>query len=220
MFQGGYTFVVKKKLFLFHTGVTSRTGVRPYKQMELYTDQYYVKRIQEGDVSCFACLLNKYSHQVHTLIRRVVTRREDAEELTQDVFLKVYRSISSFKGDCSFSTWIYRIAYNTAISETRKRKIEYLAMDDTLFEQVSEEEVAGRMNESTREEQLEYLERAIECLLPEERALILLYYREQKTIEEIVVITELTTSNVKTKLFRIRKKLFVLFKQMEEKDEK
>ena len=123
-----------------------------------------------GDTGCFACLLDKYSRPVHSLILKTVRNKEDAEELAQDVFMKVFRNLPSFKGDCSFSTWIYRIAYNTAISE----------------------------------------------LPPDERALILLFYHKEKTIEELTVITGLSASNAKVKLHRIRKKLFVLIKGMEE----
>lgn len=186
--------------------------------MELYTDLYYVKRIQEGDISCFACLLDKYSRQVHSLILKVVCSREDAEELAQDVFMKVYKNISSFKGNSSFSTWIYRIAYNTAISATRKRKMEYLTIEESQINNVSEKEVAEMMGEADTSKQIEQLETAIGLLSPDERGLILLYYMQEKTIEDLVEITGLTASNIKTKLFRIRKKLFVLLKELEEKE--
>ena len=69
--------------------------------MELYTDTYYIQRIQAGDTACFACLLDKYSRPVHSLILKVVRNREDAEELAQDVFMKVFKHLSSFKGECS-----------------------------------------------------------------------------------------------------------------------
>ena len=68
--------------------------------MELYTDTYYIQRIQAGDTTCFACLLDKYSRPVHSLILKVVRNREDAEELAQDVFMKVFKNLSSFKGEC------------------------------------------------------------------------------------------------------------------------
>ncbi|MDR2969233.1 MAG: RNA polymerase sigma factor [Tannerellaceae bacterium] len=186
--------------------------------MELYTDLYYVKRIQEGDVNCFACLLDRYSRQVHSLILKVVGSREDAEELAQDVFMKVYKNISSFRENSSFSTWIYRIAYNTAISATRKRKVEYLAIEETQISNVSEEEVAGMMGQTDTSAQVERLEKAIELLPPDERGIILLYYMQEKTVEDLVHITGLTASNIKIKLFRIRKKLFVFLKEMEEKE--
>lgn len=203
---------------MFRLGVTALPGVRPYKQMELYTDLYYVKRIQEGDVNCFTCLLDKYSRQVHSLILKVVGSREDAEELTQDVFMKVYKNISSFRENSSFSTWLYRIAYNTAISATRKRKTEYSVIEETQINNVSEEEVAAMMGQTDTSAQVELLEKAVGLLPPDERGIILLYYMQEKTVDDLVGITGLTASNIKIKLFRIRKKLFVLLKEMEERE--
>ncbi|WP_280749314.1 sigma-70 family RNA polymerase sigma factor [Parabacteroides sp. PF5-9] len=184
--------------------------------MELYTDTYYIQRIQAGDTACFACLLDKYSLQVYTLIVRIVQNREDAEELAQDVFLKVFKNLSSFKGDSSFSTWIYRIAYNTAVSEMRKKRYEFLAIDEQLINNASENDIAEALNQTDANEQVEQLESALALLPPDERALILLYYMQQKSTEEIASIAELTVSNVKTKLYRIRKKLFVLLKNIGE----
>ena len=119
--------------------VTYLPGLRPLSTMELYTDIYYIQRIQAGDVACFACLLDKYSRPIHSLILKVVRSQEEAEELAQDTFMKVFKNLASFKGDCSFSTWIYRIAYNTAISSVRKKRYEFLAIEETTLENVSEE---------------------------------------------------------------------------------
>jgi RNA polymerase sigma-70 factor (ECF subfamily) len=183
--------------------------------MELYSDTYYIHRIQKGDTACFACLLDKYSHSVFSLIFKVIQNREDAEELTQDVFIKVFKHLSSFNGTCSFSTWLYRIAYNTAISETRKKKRELLPINEDLINNISEKEVEEILGRADNATQVEMLEKALTQLSTEERALVFLFYKEEKTIEEISSISELTKSNVKTKLFRIRKKLFVLLKEME-----
>ena len=196
--------------------VTLQPDLRPLYRMELYTDTYYIERIQAGDTASFACLLDKYSRQVFSLIVKVVGNREDAEELAQDVFVKVYRNLSSFKGDSSFSTWIYRIAYNTAISETRKKKHEFLAIEETVISNVSEEEVAEAFGRSDTSEQMNKLDAALAQLPPDERAIILLFYMKEKSIDEIAEITVLSASNVKVKLHRIRKKLFVILKGMEE----
>lgn len=185
--------------------------------MELYSDTYYIHRIREGDAACFACLLDKYSRPVYSLIYKVVRNREDAEELTQDVFIKVFKHLSSFNETCSFSTWLYRITYNVAISATRKRKHEFLSIDDALIHNISEREVEELLGRTDEAKWVQMLEEALGLLPAEERALILLFYTEEKTVEEITLISGLTKSNVKTKLFRIRKKLFVLLKEMEER---
>ena len=187
--------------------VTYLPGLRPLSTMELYTDTYYIQRIQAGDVACFVCLLDKYSRPINSLILKVVQNQEEAEELAQDTFMKVFKNLASFKGDCSFSTWIYRIAYNIFY--------EFLAIEETTLENVSEEEITNLFGQTESTEQVQRLEVALEQLLPDERALILLFYWKEKTIEELVSITGLTASNIKVKLHRIRKKLFVLLNGMD-----
>ncbi|WP_080905791.1 RNA polymerase sigma factor [Parabacteroides sp. Marseille-P3160] len=184
--------------------------------MNLYTDSYYIQRIQAGETDCFACLLDKYSRQVYSLVYRIVENREDAEELSQDVFMKAFRSLSSFKGESSFSTWLYKITYNTAVSATRKKKTEWLAIDDSAMENVPEESTDSFFGQVDEKEQLDYLNKALEQLPPDERGLITLFYMKEKSVEEIVSITGLSASNVKTKMYRIRKKLYALMKAMEE----
>lgn len=204
--------------FLLLPVVTKMPNLRPLDRMELYSDTYYIKRIVAGDTGSFACLLDRYSRPVHSLIFKMVRNKEDAEELAQDVFLKVFRNLPSFKADCSFSTWVYRIAYNTAISELRWKKLEFVAIEESQIENVSEEEIDRLLDRTSGNGQLDRLEKALAQLPPDERALILLFYWRQKTVEELTGITGLGASNVKVKLHRIRKKLFVLIKEMEDQE--
>lgn len=181
--------------------------------MELYTDAYYIKRVLEGDTASFACLIDKYGKPIHGLILRVVGNKEDAEELAQDTFLKAFKSLPSFKGDCGFSTWIYRIAYNSAISHVRKRRQEFLAIEEDAMESVAEEEEEEMFGEDGPEERIRKLEEALTRIPPDERALILLFYWKGKSVEELTTITGLTASNIKVKLYRIRKKLAIFIKE-------
>lgn len=186
--------------------------------MERLSDNYYVEKVRSGETDCFAYLLERYSVQVFSMIVKIVGNREDAEELAQDVFVKVYSSLSSFRGESSFSTWIYRIAYNIAVSAMRKRKVEFTPVDEDKMAGIPDDEPDGMMfGMKDPDERLSCLNQALEQLLPEERAMIMLFYKDNKSMEEIAVITRLTETNVKTRIFRIRKKLFVLIKAMEEK---
>lgn len=169
-----------------------------------------IERIRQGETNQFSYLLSRYSNVIYSLIARIIPSKEDAEELTQDTFLKAFRKLDTFKGDCSFSTWLFRIAYNTAVSATRKSKIVFPLIDETALARVADEEADAVFEEEENEELLQKLEVALGQLNPEERALITLYYTENKPIAEIASIMELTTDNVKIKLFRIRKKLYVL----------
>jgi len=184
--------------------------------MEKQSDSYYVEKTLSGDTGSFTPLLERYSRQVFTLIVRIVENREDAEELAQDTFVKAYSSLARFRSESSFSTWLYRIAYNTAISATRKKAPDRVPLEEAVLTEEAEETVFG---ESDADMRPVYLNRALTQLPPDEQAMITLFYKDDKSMEEIAVITGLTETNVKTKMFRIRKKLFVLIKKMEGKQD-
>ena len=106
--------------------------------------------------------------------------------------------------------------YNTAISETRKKRHEFLAIEESVINNVSEQEVAEALDRTDSSDQIQMLDAALAQLPPDERAIILLFYMKEKTIDEVATITGLTASNIKVKLHRIRKKLFFVLKGMEE----
>lgn len=143
----------------------------------------------------------------------MVNSESDAEELTQDTFLKAFQHLSSFNRKSQFSTWIYRIAYNTALTALRKKNIE-LTADEKLWNTISDTETDDLLDD-TSENQIEKLREALNRLPTDERALITFFYEEEKNISEIAVITGLTEGNVKIKLYRLRKKLAAW---MQEKD--
>ena len=178
--------------------------------MENKDELIYIKRILEGETKLFSYFLQRYSNSVFSMVVRIVQSREDAEELTQDTFLKVFKKLDTFKGDCSFSTWMFRIAYNTAVSFTRKKKITLPAIEDSMIDTVPDDALTGFFDEDENEKKLQELEKAIALLNAEEKALITLFYLEAKTVNELAVIFDLTIENVRVKLFRARKKLFVL----------
>ena len=160
-------------------------------------------------------LLTENYERYYRLAFKLMRNQDDALDVVQE---SAYRAIKDCKGVRNkdyLSTWIYRIAYNTAISSVRKKRYEFLAIEETTLENVSEEEITNLFGQTESTEQVQRLEVALEQLLPDERALILLFYWKEKTIEELVSITGLTASNIKVKLHRIRKKLFVLLNGMD-----
>ena len=174
-----------------------------------HDDIHIIKEILGGKSEQFENILNRYSGQVFNLIAHIVPCKEDAEELTQDVFIKVFRQLSSFKEESSFSTWIYRIATNTALSAARKKKHATINIEDNTHGDIPDELLDEALDNDS-EEQLQRLSEAIDRLDAEERALITLYYMNERPIEEVATIMGLTQSNVKTKLYRTRKKLYLL----------
>jgi len=169
-----------------------------------------VKHILDGETQMFSQLLKRYQRPVHSLIRQIIPCREDAEELTQDVFIKAYNSLGKFRGDCSLSTWLYRIAYNTAISATRKNKFYFPDIDDNFLNNIPDDVVDNILEKTEDEKLLQKLESAVDKLDIEGKTLISLYYTEDKPVNEIAEIMQLSPENVKVKLFRTRKKLVFL----------
>ena len=164
----------------------------------------------------FGYFLQKYGEQVFHLILRIVGNREDAEELTQDVFLKAFGQLSGFRGKSSFSTWLYAIASHTAVSHVRKQNFATSVMDEQELSALSDKVVDEALDEEN-EERIALLRHAIGQLEAEEQAIVTLFYEEEKSLHDLARITGLTESNLKVKLHRIRKKLYLLMKKEEEK---
>lgn len=170
-----------------------------------------IRQIIDGATDRYAELVELHQSEVFALIVRIVGSEEEAEELTQDVFLKAYTNLRQFRAKSSFSTWLYRIAYNEAMSHTRRRKEVTIPLDERRVAQVSEHELEG-WESSELEEEIERLIGAIESLPSEERALITMFYYNDFTAERCAEITKQSVANVKTKLHRIRKKLYLMVK--------
>lgn len=168
-----------------------------------------ISSVLAGKTERFSYFLDTYGQQVFNLIVRMTGSPEDAEELTQDTFMKAFEHLSAFNGNSSFSTWIYRIAYNTTLSALRKKRNEVLSFDDKLWKSVSDTQVDEALDTDS-EEQIEKLQQALSTLPADEQALVTLFYEEEKTISDICYILHFSESNAKVKLHRIRKKLYLL----------
>lgn len=104
-----------------------------------------IRRIVNGETDLYAILARRYGRVVYTLVSRIVGCAEDAEELAQDVFLKAFRNLHRFNGRSSFPTWLFRIAYNTAVSETRRRKREWACIDQARLANLPTAKPSGWM---------------------------------------------------------------------------
>ncbi len=178
--------------------------------MQTDTDQYLIQQTLQGDTSAFAKLVDKYQSYVFTIVVRMVKVREEAEEVSQDTFIKAYESLGSFRGESKFSSWLYSIAYRKALDNLRKNKKH---KSFQLLEEITESDVGVVENGLQQMETAERKEKIQECImqLPEvEAALITLYYFEEQSIKELAVVTKLSEENIKVKLYRSRKKLFNL----------
>ena len=178
--------------------------------MQQEEEQQLIRRIVNGETDLYAIFAERYGRVVYTLVWRIVGCPEDAEELAQDVFLKAYRSLPRFNGRSSFPTWLFRIAYNTAVSETRRRKREWACIDEQRLASLPDSETDRLDRQQETQENIAALNRAVEQLEPEERALVSLFYYEEYSVGECAGIMGISESNVKVRLHRIRKKLYIL----------
>ncbi len=180
--------------------------------MGIAEDNHLAERIRSGDAGGYPVLIDRFGRAVFSTICRIVGSREDAEELTQDVFLKVFDHIGHYRGESSLSTWIYRIAYNHAISALRKNKRRGVSVGGDILEKQAADE-SPPMERKDGEASLAALEKALARLPADEAMLITLFYYDDKSVEELSCITGLSLSNVKVKLHRIRKKIYVCIQE-------
>lgn len=176
--------------------------------MKYQDDNYYIEKVLNGDSSAYASLVAKHKNLVFSIALKVLNNREDAEEIAQDAFIKAYNSLRSFEKKSKFSTWLYRIVYNAAISHTRKRMLETIPMDNYVIHNYSEEYLRPGIDEVNTDEQQALLSKAMKNLTDEDTLLINLFYHGNNSVEDISTITGLSSSNVKVRLHRIRKKLY------------
>jgi RNA polymerase sigma factor (sigma-70 family) len=175
-------------------------------------DQHIISDVLSGQVSAYSELVEKYQSLAFTLAIRMVGNKQEAEEVAQDAFIKAYGSLKSFRGSSKFSSWLYRIIYNTSISLLRKRQRERKVFDDNRNVEIQfmADEIYYQDNEYT----MMALEKSMESLEPEEKFIVSLFYYENSAISEIARITGLSESNVKVKLHRSRKKLYDKLKSL------
>lgn len=173
----------------------------------LMDEQRLIVRILDGHAEDYGYFLERYGGEVFAIVSRLVPNREDAEELTQDAFVRAYSRLDSFIGRSSFSTWVCRIAYTVAVSWLRKKRIKYLNIDD--HPHASDDEVDEVLDDESR---LDDLRGAISLLRPDEQLLLELFYFESRPLADIAYILDVEPGTIATRLHRIRRKLYSIMK--------
>jgi len=175
--------------------------------MELQAEKYLIRRIQGGDRDAFGKLVDAYSDLVYTLCLRMLHAEAEAEEAAQDIFIKAFRSLSSFQEKARFSTWLYRIAYNHCISVIRK-KVRMIDLVDDVPDMEPDESSLSGLDLISGEERSRYLKKALDSLGETDAVVVTLFYLEEMSLNEIAEITALSGSNIRIKLHRARKKMY------------
>ena len=169
-------------------------------------EEKVIESIKNGNANSFSLIVDGYKNMVYTLCIQLVKDNMQAEELAQDAFLKAYKNLSSYRGESKFSTWLYKIAYNTCLSALRKKKIEQTELNESITGGSNNEGLTNLENADRHV----MLEQVLDSLKEEDRAIIQLFYLEEMSIKEINEITGVSESNIKVKLHRSKAKLKTL----------
>jgi RNA polymerase sigma-70 factor (ECF subfamily) len=172
------------------------------------SDKEIIQKVLEGDVQAFALLIDRHKAKAMTLAVRILKNREDAEEALQDSFVRVYRALSLFEWKSSFSTWLYRIVYNTCATAAGKKNRNYpLSIDmedeDGLKTEIKSDELQPDLRIES-DEFAKIVNEEVEKLPVAYGSTFTLFAIQDMSYEEIVQVTGLPLGTVKARLFRAR----------------
>ncbi len=170
-------------------------------------DSILIREIREnGSDAAFAKLMKKYQERVYWMVRRTIFDQDDADGITQEVFITVYQKIHQFREDSQFFTWLYKIASNMVLQSLRKKKLRNMVGLDQVSEIHSSDEPTAE-SEMIKSEWNEKLKAAIETLPPQQRLVFNMRYFEELSYEEISGILDKTTGGLKANYFHAVQKI-------------
>ncbi|WP_016778492.1 RNA polymerase sigma factor [Anaerophaga thermohalophila] len=169
-------------------------------------DSELVNQAKEGQTEAFSRLVEKYRQKVFQTSMGFLHNADDAEDLTQDIFVKVWHSLKSFDGRSTFSTWLYRIAVNQAINRVRKNKLRSFV---GINNEVNESQYSGNYAEENleREEQKKQIWQAINKLKSNQKKAFVLFYYQELSIKEVAEVMDMSQKATESLVFRARKNL-------------
>ncbi len=191
--------------------------------MPALNNEDLIRELQAGDVSAFKEFFDAYSSLVFNVAFRMLQNKEDAEDVTQDVFFHAFRSLKEFRGESQLSTWLYRIAVNTSLNFQRKRKRErWLSLDFGSDESEDPREVASTdanpQDDLERNEIELVVQKAINSLPKKQRIALLLHRYEGLSYEEIAKVMNVSVPSVESRLHRAKQALALKLITLRPKD--
>lgn len=180
------------------------------------TDEELVQFIiHNGNTSLFGILYDRYGQKVYQKCLGFAESRDAAEDLTQDVFVKLYLNLKSFRGEAKFSTWLYSFTYNHCVNYSksilRRQRDNVELQEEALYVSTADEEVT---DEEIFSLTVEKLQEALGLIDPEDKIVLLMKYQDDKSIKDIAQLLELGESAVKMRLHRAKKKIVELYNSL------
>jgi len=200
----------------------------PQQGLRNASDQEVVVAARNGVEAAYRELVRRYERTVFSLLYRMVRNREQAEDLSQETFIKVLNALGSYRPEYKFSSWVFKIANNAAIDHLRKRELDTLSLEGSPHADTPEkleatalqigEKAESALDAVANKELGGEIERAIAKLRPEYRTCILLRHVEGRAYEEIAEMLDLPLGTVKTYIHRARNELRIALAHLKRND--
>lgn len=174
-------------------------------------DSEYIQKVLNGDANAYRYFVEKYRDMAYSIAISIVKNTQIAEEVTQDAFLKAYRSLYQFEHRSKFSTWLYKIVTNEGFKRLRKKDLKYID-DVNELNGINYSDINNSISQLTELEQKYYINKTLEKLTPNDSLILRLFYLDEKNLKEIGEITGFSRTNIKTILHRARKRLYIELK--------
>ncbi|USD25735.1 RNA polymerase sigma factor [Flagellimonas marinaquae] len=205
-----------KKLFLILINNHDKAFLDSKDPYSRYSDEKLVKQIvADNDTMLFGKLYDRYAQMVYNKCYGFAKSEDEAEDLTQDVFLQLFIKLRTFKGKSKFSTWLYSFTYNFCVNyvnRNKQRKIQ----DNSVQVENSEYKLTQEVSdESLFEMKTDKLKKAMELIAVEDKSILLLKYQDGASIKELVDLMEIGESAVKMRLKRAKERLLEIYKTLE-----
>jgi len=173
------------------------------------TDEQLIAKVLAGDQAAYTILVERHSNLVYAIVSRIVLNEADADDVAQEAFVRAYHALPRFRGDSKFSSWLYRIAVNRSLTHLKRKKRRAAALDPTTGARAEVEASLGAPPEDPheavlREERRAAVRAAVAQLPPRYRAVVTLFYLEERNYKEVAEILGIPMGTLKTHLHRAR----------------
>ncbi|MEW9701341.1 RNA polymerase sigma factor [Paenibacillus sp. SI8] len=170
--------------------------------MDNLTDEQLIERVRQGHSDAYRVLVERHKSYIYTLVYRMVEHKETAEDLTQEVFVKLFRSLSNFRGEAKFTTWLYRMTTNLVTDYRRSQKRRpYDALLDKMKGWLSDTREQPEEKLLLKDDQ-ERMQALLSELPDKYRLIMYLFHYKQLTYQEMSVVTGLPVKTLETRLYR------------------
>ncbi|MBN2401616.1 MAG: sigma-70 family RNA polymerase sigma factor [Spirochaetes bacterium] len=167
-------------------------------QNDIHPDERIVRQVLNGDIECFRVIVSRYQSYIYSIGMRFFRNNDDSNDFVQDVFLKVYNELKSFRGSAPFRSWLTRIAYNFGINRINAKKIDKVIFEESISGEPTPEQI------HLKDETINLLRRTVDLLPEQYRVCVDLYFYMGLKYADIESITGYPVNTIKSNVLRAK----------------